>query len=220
MFDLDGTLIDSVPDLSFAIDQMLSDLGLPKAGEERVRTWVGNGAAKLVQRALEFSGTDADVLHESALKKFFCCYESSCTQNTVLYPGVLEALSDCRDRDIARVVITNKPRRFIAPILQALNIDHFFQYYTGGDDLPNKKPHPEPLIVCMKQLGFSAAESLMVGDSRNDIEAARRAKVLVAAVDYGYNHGTRIEDENPDFIVSSINQVIPELMLSLNKTDV
>lgn len=216
MFDLDGTLIDSVPDLAIAVDQTLEALSLPAAGEDNVRSWVGNGAAKLIERALRFAGLDVAAETFSggqakALAVFFECYQRCCAEKTVLYPGVEALLETLRQHQVKMAIVTNKPRQFVSPILKHLSIESYFDYILGGDDLPNKKPHPEPLLHCMAELGVSADESLMVGDSRNDIQAARNANVLVAAVDYGYNHGAPIEDEQPDFVLSNIHQVIARL---------
>jgi phosphoglycolate phosphatase len=216
MFDLDGTLIDSVPDLAKAIDHMLVKFELPKAGEERVRSWVGNGAGKLVERALSYHQADVETLQQAAMNEFLRCYEESCAQDTCLYPGVREGLIEFQQRGCLMAIITNKPRRFIKPILQALDIDHYFSYLSGGDDHPNKKPQPDSLLECMKFFNVDQTQALMIGDSCNDIEAAKNANVLVAAVDYGYNHGRDIVEDKPDIIVSSINQVINELTLAIN----
>ncbi|MGH1439195.1 MAG: phosphoglycolate phosphatase [Cellvibrionaceae bacterium] len=223
IFDLDGTLIDSVPDLALAIDRTLSELGLPTAGESLVREWVGNGAAKLVERALRFampletmsleassseaSELNVEAMHAKALGIFFEQYHDCNAQRTVLYPGTLDALLELKTRNITMAIVTNKPKEFVPPILSALNIAHYFDFVLGGDELDNKKPHPQPLLYCMSELGFEASQTLMVGDSRNDIESARAADVLVAAVNYGYNHGRPIEDENPDYVLSDLREL-------------
>ncbi len=222
MFDLDGTLIDSVPDLATAIDDMLVSFDLPKVGEAQVRSWVGNGAAKLVERALLFSFADLSAsdaekqcasLKAEGLKRFFTYYERCCTEKTVLYAGVLEALRAFHQHGVTMAIVTNKPRQFVEPILKALSIEHYFVFILGGDDLPDKKPDPAPLLHCMNELGFKRQETLMVGDSRNDVQAARNAEVLVAAVDYGYNHGSSIEDERPDLVISDISHLIDKIKL-------
>jgi phosphoglycolate phosphatase len=214
IFDLDGTLIDSVPDLALAVDQMLGSLSLPLAGEARVRAWVGNGAAKLVERALIYAEADTSTLMPDALATFLTCYQQSCSNHTVLYPHVQETLKALKHQGITMALVTNKPKRFVPPILEKLEIDAYFSLVLGGDDLPNKKPDPEPLLHCMDELGFSRDESMMVGDSRNDIQAARNANILVAAVDYGYNQQQPVEKEQPDVVLSNINQVLANLNLS------
>lgn len=209
MFDLDGTLIDSVPDIAFATNGMLADLALPTVDESTVRSWVGNGAAKLVERALQHSGYASDSHSvEKNLTRFKVHYKQHCAVNTVLYDGVLECLRALNEHKIPMAIVTNKPREFVPPILSLFEIEHFFSAILGGDDLPQRKPDPEPLLHCASQLGCAINASLMVGDSYNDVEAARRAGIPVVAVNYGYNHGRPIEDERPDMIVSSLAELI------------
>lgn len=210
LFDLDGTLIDSVPDLAVALNRMLVDLGLPVVGDSLVREWVGNGAAKLVARALQYTAGSIGegVVNSSdssrALDIFLAHYNDCCADKTVLYDGVLEALEQFSQQQITMAIVTNKPHRFIVPILERLSIAHYFSLLLGGDELDNKKPHPEPLLYCINTLGFKASQVLMVGDSRNDIEAARGANITVAAMNYGYNHGEPIERDKPDAVFASM----------------
>jgi phosphoglycolate phosphatase len=207
LFDLDGTLIDSVPDLSAAVDATLRNLGLPEAGESRVRTWVGNGAAMLIARVLAHAGVE-DELQSTALDHFLEYYERHCAQETCLYPNVEETLSVLQRRSVAMGIVTNKPRRFVAPILEHLKIAAYFQYIIGGDDLPEKKPHPLPLIHCMQALDYSADDTLMVGDSVNDIQAAQAAGVPIIAVSYGYNHGRPVTADGPDRVIANFSQLM------------
>jgi len=210
MFDLDGTLIDSVPDLALAVDRTLLSFNLPVAGKARVREWVGNGAAKLVECALRFSLSSeaADALQAKALVIFFQEYRGCNAEKTVLYPTVSETLKMLKSYGVTMAIVTNKPKEFVGPILSALDIAHYFDFVLGGDELDNKKPHPQPLLYCMSEMGFEAKQSLMVGDSRNDVESARHADVLVAAVNYGYNHGRPIEDEQPDYVMANLVELI------------
>lgn len=208
IFDLDGTLVDSVPDIAVAVDNMLQELGVPTAGEEHVRTWVGNGAAVLVKRALAYAQLpDSELECEQALTIFKRHYLAGCSQYTRLYPGVLECLQQLAQQQITMAIVTNKPIEFVPSILEALEIDHFFRLTIGGNDLPERKPSPLPLQYCMAQLGFSPEVSVMVGDSVNDIKAAKAANIPVVAVDYGYNHGRPVSAENPDIVVSSLDGV-------------
>jgi phosphoglycolate phosphatase len=223
LFDLDGTLIDSVPDLAIALNGMLDEFNLPTVSEDLAREWVGNGAAKLVERALNFS-VNLNAAHKpenigdlqpKALDAFLSHYESCCAYKTALYDGVFDALEQFRQQQITMAIVTNKPRRFIAPILQHLGIAHFFTLLLGGDELVNKKPHPEPLLHCLKLLNVSAPKVLMVGDSRNDIEAARAANITVAAMNYGYNHGQAIELAEPDAVFSSMTEIAKQVVRSV-----
>lgn len=216
IFDLDGTLIDSVPDLAGAVDYSLRKMGFPEAGEARVRQWVGNGAEILIERALAFSRNGSEADHKAdlpiALAHFFAYYNEHAAEKTTLYPYVAETLARLHQAQITMAVVTNKPARFVSPILEALQISHYVDCVIGGDDLEFKKPHPLPLLHCMEKLGFNAAQTLMVGDSKNDIEAACNANVLVAAVNYGYNHGRPVAEENPDYLLSDFRQLLSDVI--------
>ena len=209
MFDLDGTLVDSVPDLAAAVDQMLAQQGRPPAGIERVRHWVGNGSPILVRRALAGSIDHAAVDDDDAaraLDDFLQAYSGSHAATTV-YPGVKSLLQWLRSQDVALAVVTNKPERFVAPLLEEKGLGAF-DWIIGGDTLPVKKPDPAGLLQVMRDAGVSAESSLFVGDSRSDVLAARAAGVKVAAVTYGYNHGQPVAGENPDLLVDSLDVLI------------
>lgn len=206
LFDLDGTLIDSVPDLAAAIDMMLLSVGKAPAGEVKVNRWVGNGASALVKRALANSD-DGDVLHQRQFKDesedenylsaygiFESAYAQRLTNATGLYDGVLSVLSELTCADIKLGLITNKPRRFTVPLLKVLNIDHYFSDVLCGDDLEFKKPHPLPVLTALKNISANAKQVIMVGDSISDIKSAQAAGVKTVAVTYGYNHGISITD--------------------------
>ncbi|SDR68760.1 phosphoglycolate phosphatase [Halopseudomonas xinjiangensis] len=210
MFDLDGTLVDSVPDLAAAVDTMLGRLGRPPAGVERVRDWVGNGAAVLVRRALagsiDHNGVD-DSQAADALAIFLEAYSGGHDLTTV-YPGALDFLDWLQDNAVRMAVITNKPQRFVQPLLDEVGLGGYFDWLIGGDTLPTQKPDPAALLHVMGEVGVVAGQALFVGDSRNDILAARAAGVKVVAVSYGYNHGEPIAAENPDLLVDSLSALI------------
>ena len=206
LFDLDGTLIDSVPDLAAAIDTMLQSIGKPPAGEVKVNHWVGNGAAALVKRAL-FDDDRGDVLHQQSFNNdaddpsyvqayavFEQAYEQQLTAATGMYVGVESTLNRLRNAGMKMALITNKPRRFTVPLLAALTIHRYFSCVLCGDDLPEKKPHPLPVETALKELQVNAANAVMVGDSISDVKSARLAQVKSVAVTYGYNHGMSITD--------------------------
>lgn len=206
LFDLDGTLVDSAPDLALAVDAMLLELDRPPAGEARVRQWVGNGAQRLVKRALtgQMEAEPPPELFERALPRFFHHYEASLCVKSMLYPGVREGLRRMRRQGLKLAVVTNKPARFVAPLLSALDIRQDFAVLVGGDTLAEKKPHPAPLVYAAEQLGQRLDRTLMVGDSRNDVLAARRASMPVVCVPYGYNHGEDIRRTEPDAVVEDL----------------
>ncbi|AQT12415.1 phosphoglycolate phosphatase [Pseudomonas protegens] len=211
MFDLDGTLVDSVPDLAAAVDQMLLKLGRKPAGVEAVREWVGNGAPMLVRRALanslEAQGVD-DVEAEYALELFNTAYEDS-NELTVVYPGARETLKWLHKQGVEMALITNKPERFVAPLLDQMKIGRYFRWIIGGDTLPQKKPDPAALFFVMKMASVPASQSLFVGDSRSDVLAAKAAGVKCVALSYGYNHGRPIAEESPALVIDNLRALIP-----------
>ncbi len=210
MFDLDGTLIDSVPDLAAAVDRMLVELGRAPAGVEKVRDWVGNGARVLVRRALA-GGLDhaavGEAETEEALARFLDIY-ADCHHLTALYPGVHELLEALSTAAVELAVVTNKPERFVAPLLEQVGLGGYFRWIIGGDTLPQQKPDPAALLQVMRLAGVEAAQSLFVGDSRNDVLAARAAAVPCIAVSYGYNHGRPIAEERPSLVVDSLAELL------------
>ena len=214
MYDLDGTLVDSVPDLAIAIDAMLADMNLPVAGEEKVRLWVGNGIPSLVKRALvdDMAGDqDGVVPRETFVKaydRFKHHYAIEVGQHSHLYPGVKSFLEAMASQGIQQAVVTNKSEIFTDKLLQLMGIDHFFFVRLGGDSLEEKKPHPMPLLHAVEKAKTTINSSLMIGDSSNDIKAARSAGVKVIGLPYGYNHGEPIETANPDLIVSDLSQLL------------
>ncbi|MBD9657522.1 phosphoglycolate phosphatase [Pseudomonas sp. PDM12] len=210
MFDLDGTLVDSVPDLATAVDRMLVELGREPAGVERVRQWVGNGARVLVRRALA-GGLDHSAVGEAeseeALARFLDIY-ADCHELITLYPGVHELLEALSTAAVELAVVTNKPERFVAPLLEQVGLGGYFRWIIGGDTLPQQKPDPAALLQVMRLAGVSQAQSLFVGDSRTDVLAARAAGVPCVAVSYGYNHGRPVAEEAPQLVVDSLAELL------------
>ncbi|VXC97914.1 phosphoglycolate phosphatase [Pseudomonas sp. 9Ag] len=210
MFDLDGTLMDSVPDLAAAVDKMLMLLGREPAGIDRVRDWVGNGSRVLVRRALagqlQHEGV-ADELADEALALFMQAYSGG-HELTTVYPGVRECLDWLRERDVKLAIITNKPSQFIEPLLEEKGLVGYFQWLIGGDTLPQQKPDPAALVWVMREAGVSADAALFVGDSRNDVRAAKAASVPCAALTYGYNHGEPIAHEQPALVLDDLRELV------------
>ena len=193
-FDLDGTLVDSAPGLTAAVDNALYALELPMAGEERVVTWIGNGADVLIQRALTWARQERAALRASQgkpsvdhddipqaeqqtiLRKLFDRYYGEVAEEgSFLFPAVADTLGALHAKGLPLALVTNKPTPFVAPILASLDIAKYFTVVIGGDDVKNKKPHPEPLLMVAEKLGLAPTELLFVGDSRNDIQAAKAA---------------------------------------------
>ncbi|MDR9440523.1 MAG: phosphoglycolate phosphatase [Halomonas sp.] len=209
-FDLDGTLVDSVPDLAAAVDAALADLGLAPCGESRVRDWVGNGSLRLMQRSLRHAqGREPDAaLLARAHQRFLDHYGRDPSARTRLYPGVREALNALRDRGVPLALVTNKPSTFIVPILETFGLAEHFSLCLGGDSLAQKKPDPAPLLYVANQFDVLPSVCLMVGDSRHDIAAGKAAGFRTLAVPYGYNHGEPVRDSGPDGVVESLAELV------------
>jgi phosphoglycolate phosphatase len=206
LLDVDGTMVDSVPDLAYCADVMMAELGLPARSLEQVREWVGNGVERLVKRALggHLDAQPSPDLYERAMPIFARCYERHTCDASQLYPGVRETLDWLRDAGFQLACVTNKAARYTEPLLQALGIRDLFRVVVSGDTVAEKKPHPAPLIYAAEHLGVRAEAALFVGDSVNDVEAARAAGFPVVCVSYGYNHGRDIREARPDAVVDSL----------------
>ncbi len=213
MFDLDGTLVDSVPDIALAVDAMLVDLGLPKAGQEQVRRWVGNGAERLVQRAL-VAGDETQIstippaVLEQAMAVFMDHYTEVNGRHSVLYPHVRRVLRQLQQAGIALAVVTNKPKHFADELLQSLEIESLFAMVVGGECVKRKKPEPDALLWVASQMGVAPQDALMIGDSCNDVGAARAGGIAIICVSYGYNHGQPIADSNPDRVIDCFSELV------------
>lgn len=212
LFDLDGTLIDSVPDLALAVDQMLEQLELAPAGLEQVRLWVGNGAQMLVRRALVNAGQYTheeidEALEGKALAIFKSCYGKVESKASKLYPNVIEALTRLQQAEVKMALVTNKPIEFTRPLLTHFGLAEFFSVVFGGECLAEKKPHPLPLLTAAQRLGVEPERCVMVGDSINDIAAAKAAAIKVVAVDYGYHQGVDLTAQNCELYLSDMGDL-------------
>ncbi|MDE2196990.1 MAG: phosphoglycolate phosphatase [Gammaproteobacteria bacterium] len=187
-FDLDGTLVDSAPDIARAVDRMTHALGLPPPGFDKVRAWVGDGARRLVKRALtgEPEGEPDAALYRRGFEVFRCAYREQVAVESNLYPHALSTLRQLRAGRFKLACITNKSAEFTVPLLRALAIHECFDLVLSGDSLTARKPDPLPLRHAAEQLAVAPAAACMVGDSRNDILAARAAGFRAVAVRYGY----------------------------------
>lgn len=214
LFDLDGTLVDSAPDLAAAVDGMLEQLHRKPAGIDRVRHWVGNGAAILVRRALagkadwEPANTTNDALFHQALTLFYASYRQLNGRHARVYRGVETCLDALTERGCSLAVVTNKPEQFTGPLLQKLGLAHYFRLVIGGDTLDTKKPDPAPLIHAMEALQGNRDTTVMIGDSAADIRAARAAGITCAAVTYGYNFGNSVHALGADTVVDSLRELL------------
>jgi len=212
IFDFDGTLIDSEPDLALAINHMLKQLKREVYTQEVISHWVGNGAETLVKRALS-GGTVVnesikEELFENALDIFLTFYAQNLCVKSYLYPTVKESLVELKEYGYKMVIVTNKPANFVSPILKGLGIDEFFEFYLGGDSLKKRKPDPMPLLHVCEKLNITVDECVMIGDSKNDIISANSAKMQSVGVTYGYNYGEDIGIYQPTIVVDRFADIL------------
>ena len=209
LIDVDGTLVDSVPDLAYCVDAMMSELGMPRRGEKRVRHWVGNGVERLVKRALvnQLDGEPDETLYARALPVFEALYRDNTSKRSCLYPGVQEALDFLQTTGVRLGCVTNKASQFTLPLLKNLGVDDYFEIVICGDMVERKKPDPQSLLMAAEQLQTEPRASMMIGDSMSDVNAARAAGFQIVCMSYGYNHGEDIRDYDPDAVVDSMTEI-------------
>ena len=209
LIDVDGTLVDSVPDLAWCVDEMMKALGREPWGETRVRDWVGNGVERLVRRALigQLDGEPPDEEFDKAYPIFLDLYAENTSKRSTLYPGVQEGLDYLKDQGYSLGCVTNKAEQFTLPLLRDLGIEDYFGIVVAGDTLPVKKPDPTPLLYAAEFFGAGPDQSLMIGDSKSDVKAARAAGFRIICMSYGYNHGEDIRTYEPDAVIDSMAEL-------------
>ncbi|MFC3150792.1 phosphoglycolate phosphatase [Litoribrevibacter euphylliae] len=215
LFDLDGTLLDSASDLTYAIGEMLEALGYPKVGIEKIVTWVGNGLQKLIERALvdaKLNLSEMSDIYPKAKQVFDRAYNEACETPSGLYPGVRELLSYCNEQALPIALITNKPEHYTHMLLNGLDLASHFGAIIGGDTLAEKKPSALPLLHAAKTLNVDITDCWMVGDSASDVEAAKAAGCPVVGLTYGYNHGRPISVEAPNWLCDSLKELQDRLV--------
>lgn len=213
LIDVDGTLVDSVPDLAWCVDTMMRRLGREPRGEARVRDWVGNGVERLVRRALvgALDGEPDAADFEHAYPLFLELYAANTSQRSHLYPGVRQGLDRLEAAGYRLGCVTNKAARFTGPLLRDLGLSGDFPLVVCGDTLPTRKPDPGPLLYAAEFFGCRPEQSLMIGDSVNDVVAARAAGFQIVCVSYGYNHGEDIRESHPDAVIDALPEILPLL---------
>ena len=209
MIDVDGTLVDSVPDLAYCVDELMIAMGRDKWGEAKVRHWVGNGVPKLVERSLtgELEGTVNKDDFDKAYPIFLDLYAENTSGRSSLYDGVREGLDYLKSQGYTLGCVTNKAKQFTHPLLKDLGIFDEFEIVISGDTLEKKKPDPMPLLHAAKHFNIDPKESMMLGDSISDVKASRAAGFEIICMSYGYNHGDDIRDANPDLVIDSMAEL-------------
>lgn len=203
VIDLDGTLINTAGDLAGAANLMLQDMGRPTVDLPVIRGFIGNGVKELVRRTLRLTEEPADELVNEAFAIYMEHYKNHLHDTSRPYPGVLETVEALHQEGRVLGCITNKRDELTQPLLKALGLHHFFQIILSGDTLPKRKPDPMPLLHASQVLGIPVEEMLLVGDSRNDTEAALGAGMPVVCVTYGYNGDQDVRDLNPDAVIGN-----------------
>jgi len=209
LIDLDGTLIDSVPDLAYCVDETMKQMGMPVRGEASVRNWVGNGVERLTERALinSVEGEPDAELMAKAYPIFLELYKENTSKRSCVYEGVVDGIEWLLDNGYRVACVTNKAADFTIPLLKDKGLHDYFEVIVSGDTCEYKKPHPMPLLHAAEQLGVEPANALMIGDSKSDVKAARAAGFHVFCMTYGYNHGENIRDYNPDVVMDSFTEL-------------
>ena len=209
LFDLDGTLVDTAPDLGEALNVSLRETGVPGVTADQARQWIGRGARYSLIQALEYFEL---VLEQTAvdalLEKFLNYYAEHIADLSTPYDGVVYTLGALHDAGTKLAVVTNKPTRFTVPLLSALALDGYFSSVVCGDTAAQPKPAADPILLCLSELTVPADQALMVGDSSVDVEAAKAAGVDVACFSGGYNHGIDVYSLKPNLVFDDMREIL------------
>lgn len=219
IFDMDGTLLDSAPSLAFAVNHMRKEMGKDPLSLDRIRQFIGNGSAILAKKAYlnkhEFSENEINNADfEKAHKIFLDFYGKNLNAKTKLYPGAIKTLEELKKQGYILSLVTNKPHQFVLPMLEHFNLLEHFHDYIGANEKFNKKPAPDMLLHMCKKFNIDPKNSVMIGDSKNDIFAAKNANIDSIAVNYGYYSGN-IKELNPTHIVENLLK-IPEILIQID----
>jgi phosphoglycolate phosphatase len=206
IIDLDGTMLDTVPDFHVAINRMRAEFGLDGIGQDRIEKLVGKGSENLIRGvlAIDFGPAEAERHFPAAMEAYQRHYLDINGDHSALYDGVLAGLDAMRAMGLRMACVTNKPIAFAAPLLAKKGLAPYFEIVYGGECLPRKKPDPMPLLQVCADFALAPGQVVAIGDSSNDAEAARAAGCFVLTVPYGYNHGRAIHETDSDGIVSSL----------------
>jgi phosphoglycolate phosphatase len=208
LFDLDGTLVDTLPDFVAVLARALPELGLPTVTPTFLEHTIGKGSEHLIRSILQEVGAPAS-LFETAYATYQRHYLELNGVHASVFPGVREGLEGLRGAGWRLACVTNKPIAFARPLLESTGLAPWFDAIYGGESFARRKPDPLPLVEAAKSLGAAPRETLMIGDSANDAQAARAAGCPVVLVRYGYNHGEPIERVDADAWLDRIDQLLP-----------
>ncbi len=206
IIDLDGTMLDTVPDFHVAINRMREELALAPIGREPIAILVGKGTEHLVRGvlALDFDQAGVESRFAQAIAAYHRHYLAINGDHCALYPDVLAGLDAMKAAGLRLACVTTKPIAFTVPLLAQKGLAGYFEVVYGGDSLARKKPDPMPLLQVCSDFDLAPSQVVAIGDSSNDAEAARAAGCMVLMVPYGYNHGRAIQETDSDGIVTSL----------------
>jgi len=208
-FDLDGTLFDTAPELSFATNQMLKDIDLQELESDIIKSFIGKGADNLVRKSISYSSQKvSETLFKEARKLFDKYYILNAAQS-LPYDGVEETLMKLKNKKLSLACITNKPEIYTHAILEESGLISYLDLVVSGDTVSRKKPDPMPLQYSCDKLELEPKQAIMVGDSCNDIEAGFSAGTYVVTVPYGYQYGQSIESNKVDLAITNLNDLVP-----------
>ena len=204
--DLDGTMLDTVPDFHVAINRMREELDLRPISADNIALLVGKGSEHLIRAVLgrDLSAERVEAVYARSMASYQRHYLAINGDHSVLYPGVIAGLEDMKAQGLRLACVTNKPLAFATPLLAQKGLAPYFELLYGGDSFPRKKPDPMPLLQVCRDFAVRPDEVVAIGDSSNDAEAARAAGCFVLAVPYGYNHGRAIHETDSDGIVDTL----------------
>lgn len=214
LFDLDGTLIETAPEIADAVNDTLAAFDRPTVSQQQVNDWIGHGTRELLIQALAFTDrTSSDAVRQSASfarieQAFQVHYQKRCGTRSHLYPQVRETLTTLRQRGVKLAVVTNKEGRYTQAVLDAHQLVPLFDRVVSGDTLPVKKPDPMAIHDCLHRFGIKGERALFVGDSSIDVATARNAGIAVWALPYGYNMGQPIESAAPDRVIADVSALL------------
>ena len=205
--DLDGTMVDTVDDFVVALAAVLAEFGLPGVDRSFVARTVGKGSEHLLRTALAQAGGAPDLL-DVAMARYQHHYQAVNGVHAHVFPGVVEGRERLAAQGLALACLTNKPTAFARDLLQHKGLAHHFRHVFGGDAFERRKPDPLPLLMTCRALGSAPARTLMIGDSSNDVQAARGAGCPVVLVSYGYNHGLPVRSAGADAVFDRMDEIV------------
>jgi phosphoglycolate phosphatase len=213
LLDLDGTLLDTAPDLAAAANAMLAEQGLGRLPAATVRDFIGSGIAKLVERCLQAAGLPLPCARlEGALRSFATHYQKLNGSSSAPFPGVVDGLERMRAAGLRLACVTNKAAAFTLPLLEKTKLAPLFDAVVTADQVGRRKPDPEPFRHACQAVGASPGESAVIGDSANDAEGARAAGCRVLLVSYGYSEGRDVRSIPCDGVVATLGEAAERLL--------